>query len=102
MAPSVTEGDHSIYLLTSLLTGNEHIASFNPATDLLDVAPLLHLLGYKGSNPIADHVLNLEPTSSGGTAVMIDPSGVSPTHGTLVVTLDHLLPQSLPAADIIH
>jgi hypothetical protein len=101
MEPSVTEGDHSIYLLTSLLTSNEYIASFNPATDLLDVAPLLQLLGYKGSNPIADHVLNLEPTSTGGTAVMIDPSGVSPTHGTTVVTLDHVLPQSLLAADII-
>ena len=102
MSPSYSEGTHYVYLLNSLSTGNEHIASFNPATDVLDVVPLMNMIGYEGTNPIADHVVNLEPTANGGTAVMIDPTGTSPTHGTTVVTLDHVLPQSVPAADIWH
>jgi hypothetical protein len=102
MAPSFSDGAHNLYLLNSLSTGNEHIASFNPATDLLDVAPLMNMIGYKGTNPIADHIVNLEPTANGGTAVMIDPTGTSATHGTTVVTLDHVLPQNVPAADIWH
>ena len=101
LQPSFSDAGHSLYLLPSLSTANDHIASFNPATDILDLTPLLNMVGYKGTNPIADHVVNLE-ASNGGTAVMIDPTGVSATHGTTVVTLDHVLPQNVPAADIWH
>jgi hypothetical protein len=102
LSPSYSDGLHNVYLLNSLSTGNEHIASFNPATDLLDLAPLMNMIGYKGTNPIADHVVNLEAVAGGGTAVMIDPTGVSPTHGTTVITLDHVLPAAVPATDIWH
>ena len=102
MQPSFSDASHNVYLLNSLSTGNQHIASFNPASDILDLDPLLKMVGYKGTNPFADHVINLEPASNGGTAVMLDPTGTSPTHGTTVVTLDHVLPHSVPATDIWH
>ena len=33
---------------------------------------------------------------------MIDPTGTNPSHGTTLVTLDHVLPKNVPAADIWH
>jgi len=78
------------------------IAAFNPAEDVLDLAPLLKAAGYAGSNPIADHVVTLTQTADGSTAVMVDPTGEDHGHGTTVVTLDHILPQNVPAADLWH
>ena len=63
--------------------------------------PALKAAGYAGTNPIADHVVNLIQAGT-STAVMIDPTGHDPNHGTLVVTLDHVLPQNVPATDIWH
>jgi hypothetical protein len=102
LTPSFSDGGHNLYMLSSLTTGTEHIANFNPATDILDVVPLLNMVGYKGADPIADHVVNLVATGNGGTAVMFDPTGASPTHGATIVTLDHVLPQNVPPTDVWH
>jgi hypothetical protein len=102
LQPALSDGTHSLYLLQTMPQSAAEIAAFNPAEDVLDLAPLLKAVGYTGSNPIADHVVTLTQTADGSTAVMVDPTGADPGHGTTVVTLDHVLPQNVPAADIWH
>ena len=59
LPPAMTDGTHSLYLFNAMPQSAEHITNFNPADDVLDLAPLLKSIGYTGTNPIADHVVNL-------------------------------------------
>lgn len=39
-------------------------------------------------------------TQANSTTVMVDPTGHDPNHGHVLVTLDHVMPQNLHAANI--
>ena len=102
LAPTTTSGTHDMFTFTSLSQAGGQIASFNPADDALNLTQLLKAVGYSGHNPLGDHIVDLAANANGGTAVMIDPTGHDLSHATVLVTLDHILPQSLTAADILH
>jgi beta-glucanase (GH16 family) len=102
IAPTSTSGGHNTYTYTAMSQAGGQITSFNPASDFLNLTQLLKSVGYSGTNPIGDHIVDLAANANGGTAVMIDPTGHDPSHATMLVTLDHILPQSVTAADILH
>lgn len=52
-----------------------------------------------GTNPIGDHVVSLV-AGSNSTTVIVDPTGHDPNHGQVLVTLDHVMPQNVDAANI--
>ena len=87
-------------MFTGLNQAGAEIANFQPSQDVLDLVPLMKAVGYTGHDPLADHVVDLAQTVSGGTAVTIDPTGHDPAHGTTLITLDHVLPQDVHACNI--
>jgi len=90
--------NHEMFVFNSFARTGAEIANFNTALDKLDVAPLLHLIGYKGHDPFADHTLTIAHDAQHHTEVMLH----DPGHDTLVVTLDHVQPHGgLPHADIL-
>jgi hypothetical protein len=97
LSPSFTDGGHNVYAVSSVQP-NVHIASFDPATDVLDLAPLLASVAQPGLTPM----VTFEAGPNGSTEVAVDPTGTAANHGTVVVTLDHVLPQNLPATDVWH
>ena len=86
---------HDVFVFNSMSNAGAAIDNFHAGQDILDLAPLLHSIGYTGSDPVADHVLQFAQDPSGGTDVMIDPHGVDPSHGQTVVTLANVTPQDL-------
>jgi len=89
--------NHEMFVFNSFANTGAEIASFNTALDRLDVAPLLHLIGYKGQNPFADHTLTIAQDAQHHTDVMLHDHG----HDTMVVTLDQVQPHALPHADFV-
>ena len=103
LTPSFTDSaGHEIFVFNTLTPSGSHIANFDANADILDLAPGLAAAGYKGTDPLADHVITLAQSGTNSTAVMFDPTGHDPSHGATVVTLDHVLPQNVPAADLWH
>jgi beta-glucanase (GH16 family) len=102
LTPSfIDAANHDIFVFNSMTSASQ-IANFNGSEDVLDVTSLLKSVGYTGTDPIADHVLNLVQSGTDSTAVMVDPTGHNPSHGTTLVTLDHVLPQNVATANIWH
>lgn len=101
-APSWSDGSgHDVFAFTSLAQKGGDIAHFHPGQDILDLAPLLHSLGYQGQNPIADHLVSLNQ-SGGNTVVTVNPTGHDSSHGTSLITLEHVMPHELHAANFWH
>ena len=102
MAPTFADSSgHDLFVFKSLSQKGADISNFHPASDALDLAPLLKSIGYTGQDPIADHLLSLKLSGVDSTAVLIDPTGGHHAD-TLLVTLDHVLPQNLHAQNIWH
>jgi len=100
LAPTNSDGaGHDLFVFNNMPQTPGHIADFS-ANDILDLIPLLKAAGYTGASAIASHVVTLAPVGADGTAVMIDPTGQDPNHGHAVVTLDHVTPQNVHAANI--
>jgi hypothetical protein len=93
---------HDVFIFNTAAATGKDIANFDTNADVLDLAPALKAAGYTGSDPIADHVVTLIQSGTDATAVKIDATGHDPSHGTTLVTLDHVLPQDVHAANIWH
>ena len=103
MSSSFNDGSgHDVFVFNTAAATGKDIATFDVAADILDLAPALKAAGYSGSDPIADHVVTLAQLGTDSTAVKIDPTGQDPAHGVTLVTLDHVLPQDVHAANIWH
>ena len=103
LSSSFSDGaGHDVFVFNTPAATGKDIANFNTNADVLDVAPALKAAGYTGSDPIADHVITLVQSGTDATAVKIDPTGADPNHGATLVTLDHVLPQDVHAANIWH
>jgi hypothetical protein len=89
---------HDMFVFHDLTNTGADIANFNPKLDTLDLAPLLHSVGYTGTNPFTDGTLTIQKTAAGGSAVVLD---AHTDHSTTVATLEHVLPTHLPHSDII-
>ena len=99
--PTFSDGaGHDIFVFKSAPTAAPEIANFQPNADLLDLAPLLK--NYTGTSLIQDHIVTLVASGTDSTKVMFDPTGHDPNHGTALVTLDHVLPQSVHDANFLH
>lgn len=103
LAPTfVDSGGHDIFVFSALPKSAAEIAHFDSSIDIVDLAPLLKAVGYHGTDPLADHVVTLTQVGTHSTAVMVDPTGVDPNHGTTVLTLAQVVPQDVHAANIWH
>jgi len=103
LSPSFSDGQgHDIFVFKATAPTGAEIANFSASQDILDLAPVLSAAGYKGSDPIADHVVTLVQSGTDATAVKFDPTGADPSHGSTLVTLDHVLPQDVHAANVWH
>ena len=95
-------GGKDVFVFVKLPWNAGHITDFTAGSDLLDLRPLFHDLGYAGPNPVADHWLEFRPDGAGDTAVYLDSDGPSgsawPTH---ITTLDHLQPSQVSSSDWI-
>jgi Ca2+-binding RTX toxin-like protein len=103
-ADTLTGGaGHDTFVYRMPSEGGDTITDFHPGEDILDLHQLMHAVGYSGTDPVADHVLQLEATASGGTAVVIDPDGSGTAHAAqTLVTLEHVLPGALHIGSDLH
>jgi beta-glucanase (GH16 family) len=73
----------------------DHISDFVAGEDVLDLTGLAKLVGYTGTDGIADHALTLQQVS-GGTLVFIDPDAdKGPQLSVLVGLLDNVKASTL-------
>jgi hypothetical protein len=101
-ADSLTGGagaDH--FVIAHAPGGVDDITDFTHGQDLLDVRGALGEVGYRGTDPFADHVLLLQSDNAGGTNVLMDPDGSGPMGSGVFLHLDHVAPTSLTASDFI-
>ncbi|HWF63308.1 MAG TPA: family 16 glycosylhydrolase [Rhizomicrobium sp.] len=73
------------------------ITNFNPTSDTINVAGLLHSEGYSGTNPFGDGTLSLSSDGNGGTNLYYNPPGAgSNGHWPIkVVDIDHVTPAAI-------
>ena len=64
------------FVYSSVLDAGDTIADFAPGQDRLDVAALLHSVGYLGNSPVADGYLKTVVGQT-GTSVMFDSDGLA-------------------------
>ncbi|WP_338430538.1 hypothetical protein [Synechococcus elongatus] len=76
------------FVYTAVAEGLDLIIDFNVRQDVLDVSGLLDSLGYQGSNPVADKVLQFKNQSFVGTTVSVNAGlGGTPDFVPLVTLL---------------
>jgi len=85
---------HEPFVLNTVLQSPAHIADFS-GHDLLDLAPALKAAGYTGTNPLSDHTITFDPAGT-STNVDLHIGG----HEHTLVTLDHVAPHNVHAANI--
>ena len=101
LAPSATDAaGHDVFVFNAPTQSGAFISTFDPGHDVLDLSTFLKAEGYTGTDPLADHVINLVQSGS-NTAVTFDPTGHAANHGTTAITLDHVLPQDLHASNFV-
>jgi Ca2+-binding RTX toxin-like protein len=88
---------HDTFVFPKAADHGNVVTDFAAGTDVLDLRGALTSAHYHGTDPVADHVLNLAADGHGGTAISIDPDGTGPGAGHVVVTLEHVLPGALHA-----
>jgi Ca2+-binding RTX toxin-like protein len=80
------------------------ITDFAAGSDKIDVSHLLSMVGYAGSNPIADGYVKFGDDGQGNTWVYFDrdgSAGSADQWGTHLATLQHVTASSLSGADFI-
>ena len=74
-----------------------HITDFTAGQDMIDLRGLFGAANYVGTDPVADHHLELRADGAGGTAIYFDADGSGAGAPVLVTTVDHILPTALTA-----
>jgi len=94
------DGGANTFVYTALPYNAGHITNFNPASDTINVAGILHTAGYAGSNPFSDGTLSLSSDGSGGTNLMYNPpgAGANGIWPIKIVDLDHVAASSINTA----
>jgi serralysin len=101
MTGNGSTGAHQIFVFSSGTDHDDVITDFHTGQDVLDLRTLMTAIGYHGTNPLADHVLQLSQTAAGDTNLMIDPSGTS-GGAHILVTLQHVSASALkPGTDLL-
>jgi Ca2+-binding RTX toxin-like protein len=88
----------------AFVAGLVEIADFDPASDVVDLRDYLLVADPGGSDPFADGTLALQANSAGGTDVVnnkIERSAGGAVIPVPILTLDHVAPGSLTAANFI-
>ncbi len=102
LVASADVSGHNVFTLNSLADAGSTISNFNPATDYLNLMPLLHSISYVGANPALDNHLAAAAVDNGtATAILLDPAGKDPSHGQTLVTLNNVHPGALTAAHVM-
>jgi hypothetical protein len=94
LAPQMTDqgSGHEIFVFQNLNQAGSTIEHFNAHLDSLDIRSILPA-GYNGGDPTTNGTVTFVPSGADSTAVMF--------HSTILVTLDHVLPGSVPHGDIV-
>jgi Ca2+-binding RTX toxin-like protein len=87
------------FVFASAPGGVTDISDFTHGQDVIDLRGILAGVGYKGADPLADHILVLQSDGADGTKVMLDPDGVGPKAAGQILHLDHVAPSSLTVGD---
>jgi Ca2+-binding RTX toxin-like protein len=90
-------GGHDTFVFPKAADHGNVVTDFTAGTDVLDLRGALTSANYHGTDPVADHVLNVAADGHGGTSISIDPDGTGPGAGHVVVTLQQVLPGALHA-----
>jgi beta-glucanase (GH16 family) len=91
--PLTADKANDSFVFSSFVDQNYEITGFKPGHDDLDFKQLMSSIGYHGTDPVADHVIQLVQSGQ-NTNVVVDPHQAGQTAHT-VVTLDNVLPSSL-------
>ena len=62
---------------------------------MIDLRGLFAAVHYTGTDPVADHYLQLVADGAGGTAVYFDADGLGAGVPVLITTVDHIMPTAL-------
>src|SRR6185437_16412132 len=91
------DGGANTFVYTALPYNAGHITNFNPASDTINVAGLLHTESYAGSNPFGDGTLSLSSDGNGGTNLYYNPpgAGANGIWPIKVVDIDHVAPTAI-------
>ena len=92
-------GGNDQFIYTSLVDGGDTITDFTVGEDQIVLTTLLERLGYDGSDPIADGLVQLRSLGS-STVVAIDPDGEEgPAQARNFLTVEGVAPDALSQAD---
>jgi beta-glucanase (GH16 family) len=91
------DGGANSFVFNSAPWNAGQITNFNPASDNINVAGLLHSEGYAGTNPFGDGTLSLSSDGNGGTNLYYNPPGAG-SNGVWpikIVDFDHVAPTAI-------
>jgi beta-glucanase (GH16 family) len=84
-----------LFVFTQPTSQNSHVTDFTVGQDMVDLRPLMQAINYAGSDPLADHTVQLIAGGSGYATITLDRHDGQGAHA--VVTLDHVAPTALTA-----
>ena len=84
-----------IFEFDKITTSAGHVVDFTPGDDMIDLRGLFAAVHYTGTDPVADHYLQLVADGAGGTAVYFDADGLGAGVPVLITTVDHIMPTAL-------
>jgi len=80
-AYSLTGGTgNDIFVFTSGASGQSTITDFHAGEDLIDMRKVFSAAGYKGTDPLADHAIEVVSDGHGGSLISIDPTHSGVVH----------------------
>ena len=89
-------GAQELFIFSAGADHNNTITDFHAGSDMLDLRPLMQAIGYKGTDPVADHILQWTETTGGDAQLQLDPTGAAGA-AHLLVTLQHVQSSALKA-----
>jgi hypothetical protein len=89
---------HEMFVYSNLAQANATIEHFDPTLDTVNVVALLKAQNLvSGADPTSNGTITIDPSGTDSTAIVFHNHG----QNTTLVTLDHVLPTSVPHTDIV-
>ena len=88
---------NEMFVFNNMKQAGSTIENFDPTHDTLSLTALLQANGLGATDPTANGTITIDASGADSTAINLHNGG----HVTTLVTLDHVLPTSVPHTDII-
>lgn len=97
-APQLVQGfGHEMFVFQNTNQAGATIEHFDPTLDTINLTQLLKSANLGGADPTVSGAVTIDPSGADSSAIVLHHNG----QNTTLVTLDHVLPSSVPHADII-